>query len=177
MPLRKEFAETIAKALALRKRTPEGDHAHRIFLHQAIVGPPNTGKTYLAKQYIRALQQNGLANKNIVLAEPRYYDQIIGDIRQAKGGVLLVDGWRGLYGADMQGNALPHLREAIVKNECTVILLGDEKFLADITRDPGISRRMNPPIILTPEAETALSHPIHTRKPLTFRQRKEGEPS
>lgn len=175
MPLRQEFANAIETALKLRKRIAAGEKLHLPFLHQAIIGPPQSGKTFLADQYIKALQKSGLVNDKIIYAEPRFLHEIKRDIEQAKGGVLYVDDLRGLGSDQMRDNALPYIRDAIVKNECILVMLGSTSLMDDLMRDPGLMRRMNPPVVLTPEPETALPHPIHARKPLTFRARKDRE--
>lgn len=170
MALREEFTDSIRKAEEARQQKPE----RRPFLHQAIAGPSQSGKTFLAHQYMDELVKRNLAEGRYAYFEPpRFSGQDpMKKVNEAKGGFLIFD--------DLSGREAEHtarliedtIRMAIIKNECTLILLGTHDGLKRFTWDDALAARMNKMIVITEESPLALQHPITVKKkPFTLRTR------
>lgn len=173
MPLKQEFEEAIEAALERRKKRGAGDDAARPFLHQAIAGPPNSGKSYLARQYIRALVENGMVEDKVheFYFPGKFMQETTHTAARAKGGVLLIDDINSLPTVNThERNALRELAEIIIRNECTVVMLCAEDTLRHFMDDEGIKRRMNRPVILKQEDDIALPHPIHVKSALKLKK-------
>jgi hypothetical protein len=168
MALREEFREALERAEVARQQQ------RKPFLHQVIAGPGRSGKTHLARQYIKALVDKGLVEDKVedFWFPGKHMREAQHHAERAKGGILLVDDIPNLRTVNQQEtSALRELAEIIIDNECTVVMLGAEDTLRHFMDDRGIQHRMNRPVILTQEADNALQHPISVKKnPFTLRK-------
>lgn len=149
-------------------------------LSLCIEGPAMSGKTYIAREHLDALAKRGLIDGKKI---QHFYHGDLDNTRRggtaeldralarARGGAIIVDDispMRSPEGETANRRLMDRLIDAISSGDCVVILIGSPEGLACYREDHAVMNRMCDYIILTPEAETALPHPIKALSPLRF---------
>ncbi len=155
-------------------------------LHHAILGPSPSGKSTQARAYADALAAKGFDGKLHIL-EPaglKFFGQSIGIFQQAKGGIIIIDELERLPDP-FKKEVLQGAMHAIAHDKTVVIFTGAASLERDILdSDPGMTHRLNKPIILTQQftqqemddyhAAEKLAE-IERQKPAEQRQREAAE--
>ena len=118
-------------------------------LHQMILGPAPSGKTTQARAYADALAVKGFGGKvsEFDISMLRFVGDTAKIFESAKGGTLVVD---ELEKADssQRREILSHIVQAISDGGTLIIVTGAVSLENDMEMEPGLSRRMNKPVIL-----------------------------
>ena len=117
-------------------------------LHQALLGPGPSGKTTQAHEYAAALAVKGVGGQvhDLEISQLKFVGDIGRQFTAAKGGTLVIDELQNTSETQRR-EVMAHIVRAISDNDTLVIMTGALSLENDIDMDPGLKRRMNPPII------------------------------
>jgi chromosomal replication initiation ATPase DnaA len=123
--------------------------------HQVLVGPPGCGKSAFAQAYGKALHERGIAAAAPVVIEAHMF-RFVGEAAKAfaditAGATIVVDEADKLAGnPSFSGEIVSCLLNAIENKKCTVVLVGYAEGIHQLLKsDPGLERRLPPPIDVT----------------------------
>lgn len=118
-------------------------------LHQMILGPAPSGKTTQARAYAEALAAKGIGGKvsELDISMLKYVGDAARIFATAKGGTLVIDELEKTDSSQRR-EILSHAVRAISDGDTLVIITGALSLENDMEMEPGLSRRMNKPVIL-----------------------------